>query len=35
MMLAAILEFKEVFLRYEDRDKSFHWVSAVKEWVKL
>jgi hypothetical protein len=35
LMLAAILKFREVFLKYEDRDKSFHWVSAVEEWVKV
>lgn len=35
MMLAVALEFREVFLRYEDRDQSFPWVPVVEDWVKV
>lgn len=35
LMLHGALQFKEVFLRYGDRDQSFEWVPSTKEWQKV
>jgi len=35
MMLFVALEFREVFPRYENRDRSFRWVPTVEDWVKV
>ncbi|XP_042944720.1 zinc finger BED domain-containing protein RICESLEEPER 1-like [Carya illinoinensis] len=35
LMLAAALEFREVFPRYGDRDQGFNYVPSVEDWTKV